>query len=307
MSARADSAELRAGGQAPLTKVAKQVKHVEVVTKKKSSMLLSGEYKSRFKGQGMQFSDSRVYQYGDDIRHIDWRTSARMTDTYVKTFEEERELNLLFVVDASASASFGSTGLSKREAMATALACMGFSAISNNDRVGLLFFSDRVERFVPAKKGRKHVLRLIDELLTFKAASRKSDINAALNFLSSAIKNGAVIILASDFFATFDKRKLEFLSKKHDFICLRAIDPRDTDLPDVGLIRVEDPETGEVAVLQTNSAKARKDYASSQEAYRRAVGQVMRKAGASLVDLATDDDAARVLHQFFRARKGAKG
>jgi uncharacterized protein (DUF58 family) len=305
-SARADSVDLRTGGQAPLTKVSKAVKHVEVVTKKKTSTLLSGEYKSRFKGQGMQFSDSRVYQYGDDIRHMDWRTSARMTETYVKTFEEERELHLLFVVDASASAQFGSTGQSKREAMATALACMGFSAISNNDRVGLLFFSDRVERFVPAKKGRKHVLRLIDELLTFKATSGRTDINAALNFLSSTLKNGAVIILASDFFAGFDKRKLEYLSKKHDFICLRTTDPRDTELPNVGLIRVEDPETGEVAVLQTNSAKARRDYASSQVAYRNAVAQVMRKAGASLVDLATDADAARVLHQFFHSRKGGR-
>jgi uncharacterized protein (DUF58 family) len=307
VSARADSVDLREGGQAPLTKVSRQVKHVEVVTKKKTSTLLSGEYKSRFKGQGMQFSDSRVYQYGDDIRHMDWRTSARMTETYVKTFEEERELNLLFVVDASASAQFGSTGLSKREAMATALACMGFSAISNNDRVGLLFFSDRVERFVPAKKGRKHVLRLIDELLTFKATARRTDINAALNFLSATLKNGAVIILASDFFAGFDKKKLEYLSKKHDFICLRTTDPRDTDLPNVGLLRVEDPETGEVAVLQTNSSKVRKDYASSQTAYRNAVGQVLRKAGAAVVDLATDADAARVLHQFFHSRKGGRG
>lgn len=305
-SVKAESAELRTGGQAPLTRVSRQVKQVEVVTKKKTSMLLSGEYKSRFKGQGMQFSDARIYQYGDDIRHMDWRTSARMQDPYVKTFEEERELNLLFVVDCSSSTGFGSTGQSKREAMATALACMGFSAISNNDRVGLLFFSDHVERFVPAKKGRKHVLRVIDELLNFKAKSSKSDINAALNFLSATQKNGSVIVLASDFFASFDKRKVEFLSKKHDFICLRCTDPRDVNLPNVGLIRVEDPETGEVAVLQTNSSKARKDYASSQLAYRNTVANILRKAGSSLVDLATDADAARVLHQFFHARKGGK-
>jgi uncharacterized protein (DUF58 family) len=301
-----EESEIRAAGRAPMSKVAKQVKHVELVTKKKSSALLSGEYKSRFKGQGMQFSDSRVYQYGDDIRHIDWRTTARMQSTYVKTFEEERELTILFAVDASASAGFGSTGLSKREALAIALACIGFSAIDNNDRVGLVFFSDRVERYIPPKKGRKHVLRLIDELLTFEPASRGSKLDSALEFISSILKHGAVVVLASDFFSTFDKKKLELLSKKHDFICLRASDPRDTDLPDVGLLRLEDPETGETVVLPTNSAAFRKDYLSSQRAFRDLLSRIVRKSGASLVELPTQAEAAKVLHQFFRSRKGAK-
>lgn len=298
--------EIRAAGRAPLSQVAKQVKHVELVTKRKSSALLSGEYKSRFKGQGMQFSDSRVYQYGDDIRHIDWRTTARMQDTYVKTFEEERELHILFVVDASASGTFGSTGVSKREALAVALACLGFSAIDNNDRVGLLFFSDQVERYVPARKGRKHVLRLIDELLTFEPASKKSGMNSALEFLSSAVKHGAVIVLASDFFASFDKKKLEVLSRKHDFICLRAIDPRDSELPNVGLLRLEDPETGETVVLPTNSASVRKEYSRSQQAFRENIGRILKKTGVSLLDLPTGAEPAKVLHQFFQARRGAK-
>jgi uncharacterized protein (DUF58 family) len=276
------------------------------VTKKKTSALLSGEYKSRFKGQGMQFSDSRVYQYGDDIRHIDWRTTARMQDTYVKTFEEERELHILFVVDASASGSFGSTGVSKREALAVALACLGFSAIDNNDRVGLLFFSDQVERFVPARKGRKHVLRLIDELLTFEPSSKKSGMNSALEYLSTVVKQGAVIVLASDFFASFDKKKLEVLSRKHDFICLRAIDPRDSELPNVGLLRLEDPETGETVVLPTNSASVRKEYSRSQQAFRENVGRILKKTGVSLLDLPTGVEPSKVLHQFFQSRKGAK-
>lgn len=301
-----EASEIRAAGRAPLSQVAKQVKHVELVTKKKSSALLSGEYKSRFKGQGMQFSDSRTYQYGDDIRHIDWRTTARMQDTYVKTFEEERELNILFAVDVSASNSFGSTGVSKREALAVALACIAFSAIDNNDRVGLLFFSDRVERFVPAKKGRKHVLRLIDELLTFEPASKRSNLNSALEFLFSTVKQGAVIVLASDFFSGFDKKKMEILSRKHDFICLRASDPRDTDLPDVGLLRLEDPETGETVLLPTSSAAFRKDYSSSQQAFRRNAATILKKAGASLVELPTGAEPAKVLHQFFHSRKGAK-
>lgn len=298
--------EIRAAGRAPLSQVAKQVKHVELVTKRKSSALLAGEYKSRFKGQGMQFSDSRVYQYGDDIRHIDWRTTARMQDTYVKTFEEERELHILFVVDASASGSFGSTGVSKREALAVALACIGFSAIDNNDRVGLLFFSDQVERYVPARKGRKHVLRLIDELLTFEPASKKSGMNSALEFLSSAVKQGAVIVLASDFFSSFDRKKLEVLSRKHDFICLRAVDPRDSELPNVGLLRLEDPETGESVVLPTNSASVRKEYSRSQQAFRENVGRILKKTGVSLLDLSTGAEPAKVLHQFFQSRRGAK-
>jgi uncharacterized protein (DUF58 family) len=286
--------------------VAKQVKRVELVTKKKSSALLSGEYKSRFKGQGMQFSDSRVYQYGDDIRHIDWRTTARMQDTYVKTFEEERELLILFVVDSSASGFFGSTGVSKREALAVALACLGFSAIDNNDRVGLLFFSDQVERYIPARKGRKHILRLIDELLTFAPASKKSGMNSALDFLSSTLKQGAVVVMASDFFTSFDKKKVEVLAKKHDFICLRAVDPRDAELPNVGLLRLEDPETGESVVLPTSSSSFRKEYSRSQQAFRENVARVLRKTGVSLLDLPTGAEPAKVLHQFFHARKGGK-
>lgn len=301
-----DETEIRTAGRAPLSQVARQVKHVELVTKKKTSTQLSGEYKSRFKGQGMQFSDSRVYQYGDDIRHIDWRTTARMQDTYVKTFEEERELHILFVVDASASGNFGSTGVSKREALAVALACLGFSAIDNNDRVGLLFFSDRVERYVPARKGRKHVLRLIDELLTFEPVSKKSGMNSALEFLSSALKQGAVIVLASDFFSSFDKKKLEVLSRKHDFICLRAIDPRDEELPNVGLLRLEDPETGETVVLPTSSPSVRTEYSRSQRAFRENVGRILKKTGVSLLDLPTGAEPAKVLHQFFRSRKGVR-
>jgi uncharacterized protein (DUF58 family) len=279
---------------------------VELVTKRKTSALLSGEYKSRFKGQGMQYSDSRVYQYGDDIRHIDWRTTARMQDTYVKTFEEERELNILFAVDVSASGNFGSTGASKREMAAIALACIGFSAIANNDRVGLLLFTDKVERFVPPKKGRKHILRVIDEVLTFRPESKKSDMNAALTFLTSALRQGSVLVLASDFFLRFDKKKLEHLSRKHDLIAIRSVDPRDLNLPDVGLLQVEDPETGESLLLSTSSSQVRKEYAQSQRQLRERIEQIIRKGGASLVDLPTQEDPAKVLHQFFRSRGGRR-
>jgi uncharacterized protein (DUF58 family) len=301
-----EDSEIRNAGRAPFSAVAKQVKHVELVTKKNSSAHLAGDYKSRFKGQGMQYSDSRIYQYGDDIRHIDWRTSARMQGTYVKTFEEERELNIMLAVDVSASNGFGSTGTSKRESLAIALACIGFSAIANNDRVGFVLFSDRVERFVPARKGKKHILRLIDELLTFEPVSRKSRLDAALNFLISTLKNGSVLILASDFFSDVDKRKLEVLSRKHDFIALRATDPRDTELPNVGLLRIEDPETGESVLLPTFSGRVRQEYSQSQKRYTEEVGRLLRRAGVSLLDMPTDSEPAKLLHQFFRARKGPK-
>lgn len=302
-----EATEIRAAGRAPLSEIAKKVKEVELVTRRKSAAMLAGEYKSRFKGQGMTFSDSRVYQYGDDIRHIDWRTTARMQEAYVKTFEEERELNIVFAVDVSASGGFGSTGLSKRENLAVGLACLGFSAISHNDRVGLVLFSDSVERFVPPKKGRKHILRLIDELLTYEPKSKKSNLDPALNFLSSTLKHGSVIIFTSDFFAQFDKKKLQLLARKHDFICLRATDPRDAELPNVGLLRVEDPETGESMLLPTNSAALRKAYKDSQTRLNQTVAETVRKAGASLVDIATQADPVHALRQFFHPRKRRGG
>jgi uncharacterized protein (DUF58 family) len=303
-----DTDEIRTAGRAPLSEIAKKVKEVELTTRRKTSAMLAGDYKSRFKGQGMQFSDSRPYQYGDDIRHIDWRTTARMQEAYVKTFEEERELNIIFAVDVSASGAFGSTGLSKRENLAIGLASLGFSAISNNDRVGLLLFSDSVERFVPAKKGRKHILRIVDELLTYQPRSKKSNLDPALTFLSSTLRHGSVVILASDFFAGFDKKKLQILSRKHDFICMRALDPRDSAIPDVGLLRVEDPETGESMLLPTSSAAVRKAYADSQKKFSASTAELIRKSGASLVDIATQSDPVHALRQFFhpRTRKARK-
>lgn len=302
----ASDTEIREAGRAPLTEVAKRVKEVELVTRKKSAAILSGQYKSRFKGQGMQFADFRVYQYGDDTRHIDWRTSARMQDTYVKTFEEERELNIFFAVDVSGSEDFGTADFSKRESLAIALACVGFSAIANGDRVGLILFSDRVERFVPAKKGRKHILRVIDELLTFRPVSKRSKVNAALDFLSATLKQGTVLILASDFFSEVDKKKIDLLARKHDFICLRATDRRDEGLPDVGLLRIEDPETGESVIINTSSSSFRRQYATDQSAFRAGLEQLLKKGGAEILDLSTHDDPTEVLNFFFRARKARK-
>ena len=226
-----------------------------------------------------------------------------MQEAFVKTFEEERELNIVFAVDVSASGGFGSTGLAKRENLAIALASLGFSAISHNDRVGLVLFSDAIERFVPPKKGRKHILRIIDELLTYQPVSKKSHLDPALNFLSSTLKHGSVIVFASDFFAKFDKRKLQVLAKKHDFICLRSSDPRDTELPNVGLLRVEDPETGESALIPTGSASLRKAYSENQRRLSSNLAEIIRKSGASLLEVSTQADAANELRKFFHPRR----
>ena len=204
-----NTADLRSAGLAPLSNIAKKVKEVEIVTRKPSAARLAGQYKSRFRGQGMQFSDSRVYQAGDDVRHIDWRTSARSAnETYVKTYEEERELNIICAIDMSSSTNFGSGEHTKLDAIALAVATITFSALKNNDRVGLLLFTDQVERFVPARKGKKHAMRILDELLGFKPKRRGTNINAAMSFLAATVSQHSIVFLASDFQGTWDPKRI---------------------------------------------------------------------------------------------------
>ncbi len=303
---KSDHTELRESGKAPLTDLAKKVKEIEIATKKRMSTLLSGQYKSRFKGQGMQFSDFRVYQYGDDTRHIDWRASARSQQTYVKNFEEERELNILCVVDISASNFFGTQGATKREMLCLAIANIAFSAIANNDRVGLILFSDAIERYVPPKKGRKHVLRIIDELLSFKAQQKGSNLVGALQFAASIAKHNSIITLASDFFAPFEKRNLSSLAKKHDLIALHIHDPRDIQIPKVGLLELEDPETGETLLIDSNSSWVQKELTASQKLRLKETWDKIQQSGSSLVKLKTTEDPAKSLNQFFHARRKGK-
>ena len=301
-----DAQNLRESGVAPLSAVTKKVRHVELVTKKMSTATLAGQYRSRFKGHGMQFSDLRLYQYGDEIRHIDWRTSSRTQEIYVKTYEEERELHIVLAVDLSASVAFGSTGSDKREILAIALATISFSAIANNDRVGLLLFTDKVERYVPAKKGRKHILRIIDEILTYQPKSKGSNLTAAQTFLQSVLKQGTIVILASDFFSTFEKKKMTLLARKHDLICLRASDPRDRLMPNVGLLMLEDPETGETALVDTRSSSFRSEYANQQKTLANTTKVNLERSGAAVIEIATDSDAALELQKFFRSRRGGR-
>ena len=295
--------ELRESGKAPLSDIAKRVKRIEIATRKKADVVMTGQYRSRFRGQGMQFSDVRVYQYGDDVRHIDWRSSARSQQTYVKTFEEERELNVVLAVDVSASTAFGSEASNKRDTLALALASIAFSAAKNRDIVGLMMFSDQVERYVPPRKGRKHVLRILDEMLNYEPKRRKTDINIAIKALPGLLRHTSVIFVASDFSSPLNKNQLKRLAAKHDVIAIHVTDPRELDLPNIGMVQVQDPETGQSLVLDTGSGSLRRKFQQAQQRWHTEVDEFLKSAGASVIRLSTDRDPAADLMAFFETRK----
>lgn len=298
-----ETQEIREAGRAPLSEIAKKVKQIEIAALKKSSAQLSGDYKSRFRGHGVQFADFRPYQYGDETRHIDWRTSARQQHPVVKTFEEERELTLMFAADISGSAGFGTQGQSKREAMSLAIAAVALAAAANNDRIGLLLFTDRIERYVPAKKGRKHALRILDELLTYKPTGKGTDLSAPLTHLSEVLRQGSIVIFASDFFGNIDTKRLKTLARKHDLIMLQSIDPRDFTLPAIGLVRLQDPETGESIVIDTNSSRLRKEFSEGQRRRFASTTATIRQTGASHLEISTEHDPTEEIRKFFYRRK----
>jgi uncharacterized protein (DUF58 family) len=298
-----DNADIREAGRAPLSEVAKKVKRIEIVTGRQSTAHLSGQYRSRFRGQGVQFSDFRVYQFGDDIRHIDWRTSAKTEDTYVKKFEEERELNIMLAADISPSLGFGSQGQSKEEIMCLALATIAFSAAINNDRVGLILFTEEVERYIPPKKGRKHVLRLIDELLTFKPKGNSANLTSALRVLEKVTKQNSTVVVASDFFVSLDKDQLKRISRRHDLVLMRVGDQRDSHFPAIGLVQLQDPETGQSVVVDTSNASLRKMLEKKHGQWRQQHDQSILQSKASLLELATGDDVTRELIKFFHKRR----
>lgn len=306
-AAAAEEADLRASGQAPLSAVAKKVKELEIIARRPSAARLSGQYKSRFRGTGMQFSDSRLYQYGDDTRHIDWRTSARSEETFVKTFDEERELNIICAVDMSASNLFGSGGGSKLDTMALAVANIAFAALANNDRVGLLLFTDHIERFVPPRKGKKHVLRVLDELLGHKPVGRGTNHNEAMKFLANVVNNHSIVFFASDFLAPLDKKRLLLLAKKFDFIALHTRDTRETALPKVGIVEFEDPETGQTIAIDCSSDWAQNEFTRQLRERRRDSLDGLKRAGTELLPLAAGEDpSGRLLRFFHQRRRGRK-
>ena len=282
----------------------KKVRKIEIKTKGLSQNIFAGEYHSAFKGRGMTFSEVREYQYGDDIRDIDWNVTARHNRPYVKVFEEERELTVMLMVDVSGSKDFGAVGEVKREFMAEIAATIAFSAIQNNDKVGVVFFSDKIEKFIPPKKGKKHILLVIRELLDFQPENRGTDINMAMEFLTSAIKKRCTTFVISDFIDdTHDYYKsMSIANNKHDVIALQVYDKREAELPDVGMMRVLDSETGEERWINTSSKKTRQAYQKWWFNRQQHMNITAQRCKVALASMTTDEDYVKALMSLFKKR-----
>ncbi|MDA0748592.1 MAG: DUF58 domain-containing protein [bacterium] len=279
-----------------------KVRRIELRTRRLVNTVFSGEYHSVFKGQGMAFSEVREYQPGDDIRNIDWNVTARMGHPFVKVFDEERELTVMLMVDASASGDFGTVSQMKGEIGVEICALLAFSAIQNNDRVGLLIFTDEVEAFIPPKKGRKHVLRVIRELLYFRPNRRGTDIGAALDYLNRVTRRKSVVFLVSDFLASGYEAALQVAGKRHDLVAVRLQDPREEDLPDVGIVELEDAETGEEILVDTSDAELRRLFAEYSAKAVQVRDRLFRSTGIDRVDISTADSYVDPLMRFFKMR-----
>ena len=285
------------------TEVLKKVRQIQIRTNKIVNDILAGEYESVFKGRGMEFDEVREYQHGDDIRTIDWNVTARMGHPYVKRFVEERELTVILCVDASSSGSFGTTDRLKKEVAAELCALLAFSAIKNNDKVGLIMFTDEVEKFVPPKKGKKHVLRVIRELLYFEPKKSMTNIGMALEYLNKVISRKAVVFLVSDFITSGFERDLRLSSKKHDLVAVNIIDPREIALPNIGLIELEDAETGEVILIDTSSKEIRKRYESISTSEMETRKKLFLSTGVDSIEINTGKPYYNELIKFFRMRE----
>ena len=281
----------------------KKLKKIEIFTSRLANDQLAGSYHSVFKGRGMAFSEVRQYQPGDDVRFIDWNVSARMNDTYVKVFTEEREMTVMLLVDLSASERFGSVDKPKIETVAEVAALLAFSAIKNNDRVGLILFTDRVERYVPPKKGRSHVMRVVTEILNADPEGEGTELGVALDLLGGIGKRRTVAFLISDFIADQYEKPLKVVSAKHDLIPIQIVDPREDELPDVGLALIEDLETGELVEVDTSDLDVRADYAREAQRQRAAREHLFRRLQLDHVTVSTDRDFVRPLTELFRLRQ----
>ncbi len=279
-----------------------KVRRIEIKTRRLSDHLFSGEYQSSFKGRGMSFSEVREYQFGDDIRAIDWNVTARFNTPYIKVFEEERELTVVLLVDISGSESFGTRNQKKSDMIAEICAVLSFSAIQNNDKVGVLFFSDKVEKFIPPKKGKRHILRIIRELVDFKAESKGTDISEALVYLSNMMKKKAILFLLSDFVDDGYSDAMSFVSKRHDLTNIRIFDEHEQKLPEIGLVRIKDPETGKLKWVNTSSAKNQKKYTDFYDSRNKYFQHCSIKSGAGMINIRTDDSYVNKLLGYFKRR-----
>ncbi len=281
----------------------KKVRKIEIKTKGLSQNIFAGEYHSAFKGRGMTFSEVREYQYGDDIRDIDWNVTARHNRPYVKVYEEERELTVMLLIDVSGSRMFGAQGVQKREMIAEIAATLAFSAIQNNDKVGLMFFTDKIEKFIPPKKGKKHILLLIREMLEFKPESMGTDINMALEYLTSVLKKRCATFLISDFIDTHDYYKsMSIAGRKHDLTAIQVYDKRETQLPDVGLMKLLDAERNVTQWIDTSSKKVRQAYNKWWYERQLAMNVTMQRCKVEVATVATDEDFVKSLMGLFKKR-----
>ena len=287
----------------------KKVRKIEIKTRGLSKNIFAGEYHSAFKGRGMAFSEVREYQFGDDIRSIDWNVTARFNHPFVKIFEEERELTVMLLVDISNSRTFGTQSKLKKSLITEIAAVLSFSAIQNNDKIGVILFSDKVEKFISPKKGRTHILRIIRELMEFEPQNKETNISEALRYLTNAIKKRSTTFIISDFIdddpqsglPRFDEA-LRIANKKHDVIALKIYDKRETELPNVGLIRLKDAETGQHAWVDTSSDQVRKQYSGWWRKNEQLTNEILSKAGVDFVSIATDEDYVKPLIKLFKKR-----
>ena len=282
--------------------ILRKTRRIEIATRGLVNDVFSGEYHSVFKGRGMSFAEVREYQYGDDIRAIDWNVTARTGAPFVKVFDEERELTVMLVVDVSASGDFGSVERMKSEIAVEICAVLAFSAIKNNDKVGLVIFTDRVEKFVPPRKGRRHVLRVLRELLYFRPEGRGTDIAAALEYLTRVVPRRAVVFLVSDFLGTGYRKALSVAGRRHDMIAIRTADRREEELPPIGYVELEDPETGEQVVVNTSNRAFRDTFVRRANETRAEVERTFRKTKVDVIDVRTGQPYVEALRQFFQKR-----
>jgi uncharacterized protein (DUF58 family) len=280
----------------------KRVRRIELKTRGLSNQIFSGEYHSAFKGRGMAFSEVREYVSGDEIRTIDWNVTARLNHPYVKVFEEERELTVILLVDISGSDSFGSGAQLKKQQITEICAVLAFSAIQNNDKIGVIFFSDNVEKFIPPKKGKSHILRIIRELIEFEPARSQTNINEALRYLINGVKKRSIAFLISDFIDDGYEKALKIANRKHDLVALRIYDPREKELPNMGLVPFRDAETNELEWINTGSTKVRNAYKAKALENEKRIKDLFRRSGVDHASIATNESYINPLISLFKRR-----
>ena len=286
------------------TELLKKVRQIEIKTRGLSRNIFAGEYHSAFKGRGMAFSEVREYQYGDDIRNIDWNVTARFHKPYIKIFEEERELTVMLVIDVSGSREFGTFEAYKKNVITEISAVLAFSAIQNKDKIGVIFFSDKIEKFIPPKKGRSHILRIIRELIDFEPESRATDVQMALQYLTNAIKKRCTSFVISDFIDNNSdlQKALSIANNKHDVVALRVYDDRERELPPVGMLKLKDAETGQYQWVDTSSKKVRTAYSNWYRNHDQELDKMFKRTGVDNISINTNEDYVKALMALFKMR-----